>query len=499
MRLFTILLMSVCALISSIGTMADDVLSTLIGDDKVWNYRMSRYSQDKPLGSVDSYKLCCNGTVEKNGKEYAKVVYKDDNKELAYIREEDGKLYISSESPVFEIPGDIYGFTNIHEDFADLPELSVFDFNAKEGETFQGLVNWIEGYRIGEIKVKKIETKTVGDFEVRVFTVDQIVKEKPYLDSDEECEYDLGEQQVVEGIGYLQDWFFMPETVDYTTSIYGDQNPVWFDRLTDMEGNKIITIGEIFPPAPPKPREYAHTIRKDRTWVYSFVKDGVEEIKSLHFGDKIHNEYGYYFPVIDEKGETVAHIAYAYYDDATICRYAEDNPEIAKLLNQSDIYNGDYEVYRFGFENGLSYRTAARLKESGEYQILTVGIESNDVVVVDGEKCRRQIVTSSRRRKEKFVIVEGIGANTGWLYEPAWGNPKAYEVNGLATLKEVLDGDGNVIFRYEDFGPTNAVEGIEDDCAAEADTRMFDLFGREIRDPRSGTIYVQGGRKFVAR
>ena len=498
MRIFTILLMSVCALVGSKRAIADDALSTLIGDNKVWNYRMSRYSQDKPLGSVDSYKLCCNGTVEKNGMEYAKVVYKDDNKELAYIREEDGKLFISSESPVFEIPGDIYGFTNIHEDFADLPELPVFDFNAKEGETFQGLVNWIEGYRIGEIKVKKIETKTVGDFEVRIITVTQKVKEKPYVDSDEECEYELGEQQVIEGIGYLQDWFFMPETVDYTTSIYGDQNPVWFDRLTDMEGNKIITIGEIFPPAPPKPREYAHTIRKDRTWVYSFVKDGVEETKSLHFGDKIHNDYGYYYPVINEKDETVAHLAYAYYDDSTILRYVYDSQEISDFVKKhGGCYNGDFEVYRFGAAN--YYDTFTRLTKSGKYQESRVTVESSEEVTIAGEKCRRQVVGVTGRKGRKFVVIEGIGADTGWLYEPAWGDREAEEVNGLATLKEVLDGEGNVIFRHEDFGPTGAVEDVLDDAASENDTRMFDLFGREIRDPQPGTIYVQGGRKFVAR
>ena len=126
-------------------------------------------------------------------------------------------------------------------------------------------------------------------------------------------------------------------------------------------------------------------------------------------------------------------------------------------------------------------------------------LEKTDIIETAGIKRLRQTLTVSGRPNEKFIAVEGIGANTGWLYEPAWGNPKAYEANGLATLKEVLDGDGNVIFRYEDFGPTDAVEGIEDDCAPENDTRMFDLFGREIRDPQPGTIYVQGGRKFVAR
>ena len=160
--------------------------------------------------------------------------------------------------------------------------------------------------------------------------------------------------------------------------------------------------------------------------------------------------------------------------------------------------DGEYFVYCFDGQIPL-YETFILSDKTGKYRKEVVTVEDTEIINVAGEKCHRQIVSVSGRPNEKFVIVEGIGANTGWLYEPAWGNPKAYEVNGLATLKEVLDGEGNVIFRYEDFGPTNAVEGIEDDCAAEADTRMFDLFGREIRDPRPGTVYVRGGRKFVAR
>ena len=499
MRFFTILLMSVCALVGSMRAMADDALSTLIGDNKVWNYRTKIFSGDKFLENRDSYSLYCKGKIEKNGKEYTIISYLSDNEELAYIREEDGRSYISSDSPVFKEGGSIRECANIDPEYADLPELPLFDFSAEVGDTFQGLVNWERGYRIGELEVKKAYTKTVGDYNVRVLTVTAKVRYKFDLDSDEESEYILGDETVVQGIGYLPKWFFMPRPLDFTTSMNEGGSVPRFKSLTDRDGNQIITYDEIFPPAPPKPRDYAHTIRKDRTWVYSFVKDGVEETKSLHFGDEIHNDYGYYYPVIDEKGETVAHLAYGYFDDSKVFRLAEDNPEIAKLFIDHSWYNGDYTLYVFRLGDSECYDTAARLRETGEYQILTVGVESNEVVMVDGEKCRRQVVTSSRRGKEKFVIVEGIGANTGWLYEPAWGNPKAYEVNGLATLKEVLDGEGNVIFRYENFGPTNAVEDVLDDVASENDPRMFDLFGREIRDPRPGTIYVQGGRKFVAR
>ena len=31
------------------------------------------------------------------------------------------------------------------------------------------------------------------------------------------------------------------------------------------------------------------------------------------------------------------------------------------------------------------------------------------------------------------------------------------------------------------------------------DTRMYDLMGREIRNPQRGTIYIQDGEKRIAR
>ena len=485
--------MSVCALVGSTVAMADDALSTLISDNKVWNHHMNTYYQDKIIG-INSYSLCCNGTVEKNEREYTVVAYVSDNKELAYIREEDGKLYISSESPVFEMESDIHEPRNLHPSIANLSELPVFDFNAREGETFPGLINYVDGYYVGEIEVRKVEKKNIGDQEICIFTVYERIREQY---KGKEFVYECGEEKIVKGIGYLNGWFFMPDAMDRTTSGSYSYFSL-FDSLTDRDGNVIITENQIFPPMPPQSSKFGHTIRNDRTWVYSYNKDGVEQIKTLRYGKlTLKENYGLYYPMIDEKGETVAHMAYDFYtereDHPIVSRFAQDSRGISEIFTGSE-----FDVYSFA-DFMPEYETFVLANEDGKYRKAKVTVESMETVEIAGEKCRREVVKVSGRPNEKFVVIEGIGANTGWLYEPAWGNPKAYEANGLATLKEVLDSDGNVIFRYEDFGPTGAVEGIEDDCAAEADTRMFDLFGREIRDPQPGMIYVQGGRKFVAR
>ena len=487
--------MSVCALMSSLGVIADDMLSTLIGDNKVWNYHTDYYYKDKLRDCYDSYSLYCDGVKEIEGKNYSIVRYFPDTQILAYIREDEGKVYISSSSPIFR---DRSYDLMIDYTIEDLSEFPVFDFNARKGDTFKGLICWHSGYTIEEIKVVNYETRLVGDREVSVMTV------RPAME-----EWTFGDETIVEGIGYLDDWFFIPDYRDFTTSLYREPLESRLVNLNDTEGNSIISTEEIFPPSPAKPENPALTIRKDRTWVYSFVKDGVETVRSLRFGDRIHNEYGFYSPLIDDDGNTVALMTYWWGGNSVVRRYAYDNRGISELVRNDSEFRfdreyGDFDIYRFenptiGYDPVPLYSTICMADPEGGYRRVKVMLEKTDIIETAGIKRLRQTLTVSGRPNEKFIAVEGIGANTGWLYEPAWGNPKAYEANGLATLKEVLDGDGNVIFRYEDFGPTDAVEGIEDDCAPENDTRMFDLFGREIRDPQPGTIYVQGGRKFVAR
>ena len=78
------------------------------------------------------------------------------------------------------------------------------------------------------------------------------------------------------------------------------------------------------------------------------------------------------------------------------------------------------------------------------------------------------------------------------------GDKEAEEAIGVPVLTEVRDIEGNVIFKHEDFGSDAGVEEILTDNAISKDARMYDLNGREIRNPEPGTVYIQGGRKHVA-
>ena len=62
------------------------------------------------------------------------------------------------------------------------------------------------------------------------------------------------------------------------------------------------------------------------------------------------------------------------------------------------------------------------------------------------------------------------------------------------------------IFTYEDFSkPSVGVEEIPAEQPSDGvqakpeDNKMYDLNGREIRNPLPGTVYIQNGEKHVAK
>ena len=77
-------------------------------------------------------------------------------------------------------------------------------------------------------------------------------------------------------------------------------------------------------------------------------------------------------------------------------------------------------------------------------------------------------------------------------YGPAGGIEYAHYLN------RVYDNYGNVIYQglKVDY-PTSGIASVEAD--GRYDDRMYDMMGREIRNPLPGTVYIQRGRKYIAR
>ena len=75
-------------------------------------------------------------------------------------------------------------------------------------------------------------------------------------------------------------------------------------------------------------------------------------------------------------------------------------------------------------------------------------------------------------------------------------------------VNRVFDMDGNAIFNaidgisYDDlhygaFGNQNTVDFLDKDCRY--DDPLYDILGRRIANPAPGQLYIQGGKKHIAK
>lgn len=471
MRTIVTILISISAIMGIKDAMAENAAARLTAEGKEWNYDCTKYFGIKPLCTTPSKSLRFSGKTIKGGREYFVLTSSKNTADtVALIREEDGKVYVCADSPV------------LHMDYEapQTDEYQVNDFKTEPGGKYKGLVSEPRGYSVCDIEVLKVDTVGIGGRSFRKQTVRPVSQ---YTD----CAYD-----VVEGIGCLDEWFFLPGKIDYTT---GQTNPhysiISLKNVKDDEDYELFSINDIYPKPEP---EFATTIREDRVWAYSV--NGKE--KRLKTGTPELTDYGYYYPVLDEHGDSLALMS-EWRDYGRVERYGRGDPELLQQhWSDLDMYYGGYDVYRFGAEVGHKYRTIGLSNGPDRYKKLDVTVVSVDTVVIAGEKCRRQTLAAEGRPGEKFVAVEGIGINRGWLHLPAWGDKEAEEAIGVPVLTEVRDIEGNVIFKHEDFGSDAGVEEILTDNAISKDARMYDLNGREIRNPEPGTVYIQGGRKHVA-
>ena len=81
------------------------------------------------------------------------------------------------------------------------------------------------------------------------------------------------------------------------------------------------------------------------------------------------------------------------------------------------------------------------------------------------------------------------------LFEPLAsidGNNEKYVLRQFTSGDKILYTQSRLEALYSGIGNINAEE-------PEHDTRMYDLMGREIRNPQRGTIYIQDGEKRIAR
>ena len=98
-------------------------------------------------------------------------------------------------------------------------------------------------------------------------------------------------------------------------------------------------------------------------------------------------------------------------------------------------------------------------------------------------------------------IIEGIGnIGAGSFLIPETEGRGAFPngCSGDIRFNNLYDLDGNVVYKGANVQkPSSGIESIGAD--AKTPGKLYDLTGREIRNPQRGTIYIQDGEKHIAR
>lgn len=170
----------------------------------------------------------------------------------------------------------------------------------------------------------------------------------------------------------------------------------------------------------------------------------------------------------------------------------------------------DGKVFLFHSENSLYWLSSAPRLESLIYDFGAPDGEELTFYSPRGEKTAKiatgltevggeEMLSYTFEGSDGVKCVEGIGITKGGIL-PAVNT----EFHGQAWTDEsyvgcvliaVYDGDGNLIFRQDlpsEIETVNADNGF----VAPSD-RLFDLQGRELREPMPGQPYIKGGKIFV--
>ena len=281
--------------------------------------------------------------------------------------------------------------------------------------------------------------------------------------------------------------------------------------------------------------EYKSLIRYDRVWEsvsyeapYDVIKcmkfDGQEEIdgKTYHrivtfrktIADYVDNDFEY--ETIDNIAE---HEGYLREEDGAVFtlvwRLADgDNSRFGYLyipgVDNPDIEDAEIsevKLYDFNLNKEDLYDGFSFVMKGGD--ALNFYVRSTSYVNIADEECRSINVVPTEFAEMfpnvSYQIIEGIGAVTeGCLnyhefitdVDRIWYHKK---------LSRVFDMEGNVIYNTGTFGRHNInynnlasvmTVGTE---SREVITPIYDILGRRILAPAPGQLYIQNGRKHIAK
>ena len=245
---------------------------------------------------------------------------------------------------------------------------------------------------------------------------------------------------------------------------------------------------------------YEPMLVEGRTWEYINVDPW--NLYSLKIGESSEKYGKMYSPVIRlESGDTIALLR-------------EEPGKVFMLMGRSgpiiDVYNGntigsytpDQETPVYDFTKNIG-DSICLLNNPGIYDSDTMETLQGKLILE--EKSTETILGIERIRQEWYprefgfngqTAIEGIGTLDEFFpfFDPRPLCVSSSHGTSSYRLVRVYDKDGTLIFDYYNYNGTES--NIVDN---DTDGRMYDLMGREIREPQLGTVYIQNGLNKVQR
>ena len=216
-------------------------------------------------------------------------------------------------------------------------------------------------------------------------------------------------------------------------------------------------------------------------------------------------------PVVDDSAVEVALLRE---ENGMIWMHRPDDRKMVNLVynetthNLESIENNDNEVVIYNYCAQPEEAVTANIFSPYEFTDQQISLMSYTVGNSSWEYMPKMgyfnhfTASETHTHDNTFHFVSGVGnAGDGTFFGPMFID--ALPDNGqtaFAWFNNQYDLDGNVVFegRGMEIPKFEGVSAVASD-AGNGDNRMYDLMGREISNPLPGTIYIRGGRKYVAR
>mgnify|MGYP004704312333 FL=1 len=198
---------------------------------------------------------------------------------------------------------------------------------------------------------------------------------------------------------------------------------------------------------------------------------------------------------------------YLLLDEEFISKHNFNDRESSDSFKDDDKYrlkDAEVLVYDLDAPKGSSYKATAFMCE------FNMVILNHDVYVWDVDEINVNGEVARRQHWIDLTIVEGFGPSSGMYLIPQgflYETGSESSVSPELEMHHIIDrATREEIFTYEDFSkPSVSVEEIPAEQPSDGvqakpkDNKMYDLNGREIRNPLPGTVYILNGEKHVAK